>query len=284
MRAPLVYTDLALAAIHRNMSGAFRVWTLARAIDQDQGGLGRISSADLFDQAKAAKVKRSTFYGWLAQAKANKWLQEGRSGELYLSGIVNIAKLLKVERLYTRLELPAAKLTGKGWRAFVFAATHNGRPTSRQTLKDITGISQRTQARYDHRAKTKRTKSIYVTDRPASDLQAVKEFSPEATAFVYYDKKTRTAWVAHRRPDIRTPYGKPEILRRRWKVNLKLTSAKIRNYSNFSNTRGNGLQMIFHRDQDQANRAARRNGKNDLKIDAFYPIKRTSEAVIYARI
>jgi len=276
-----VYTDLALAAIHAKKSGALRLWCFARMLDQ--GGRGCILAAELYKTLQGLKVTHTTFYRWLAQAKAAQFITEGRPGVLYLAALAKVAGLLKVDRLTRKVEMPALKLTAKGWRAFVFAATHNGRPTSRQTLEALTGISQRTQARYDHLAKTKRKKSIYVTDRPASQLEAVKEHSTEATAFIVYDKKSRRRVVAHRRPDMRTPYGQPEAIRPKWEINLKLlSSAKIRNHS-FS-IGATGTQMIFYRTLDQATHAAQRNGRLDLpQVDTFYPIKCTQAATFYAR-
>lgn len=284
MRTPAqVYPELGLSSIRLHLSGAFRIWTLARSLDQV--GRGSLLTSDLLEHSKGLHVKRATFYRWLAQARNAGIITEGKPGVLYLSGLARVSSILEVDRITRRVNMPPSKLAANGWRAYVFASIHNGKPTSRQTLKAITGISPRTQSRYDRVARTKRKKSILITDMPASHLQAVKEFSTEPTAFVYYDKKNKRRVVAHRRPDIRKAYGSPEPIRSKWEINLKLqSSADTCNYS-ILGLRGNGIQKIFFPTMKKATAAAIRNGKLDLpQVDTFYPTKRTASCVFYLSI
>ena len=276
-----VYSELGLASIRLHKTGAFRVWSMARQLDP--GGQGWIEIDDLNTLRDACKVKPRTWFYWLAQARAEGWLMDGRPGVIRMQSLVKTAQDLEVEKINRRVDIPAKKLTGKSWRAYVFASIHNGKPTSRQTLKKLTGVSCRTQARYDKVVKTKRKKNIFVTDQPASLLRAAIEYGSEATNFTYYDKETKQNNLAHRRPDSRKAYGKPDILRDRWEKNKILYSANTCNYS-FFGLRDNGMIVLFHDKMKAAEQTARKNGKKDIVVDAFYRVNRSVKACFYKAI
>jgi hypothetical protein len=274
-----IYTDLFLMAKHRHLTGAIRLWSIARSLDHDGRGIVRL--ADLFKLVNGCQIHRSTFYSWLAQAREIGFVRDGQLGWICLLGLAKMARRLKVDRITRRIEISAELLTRPGWFGFVFASVHNSRPTSRRMLAILTGVPTRTQTRYDHQAGTHRKKSIYVTNLPANQIESVKEFSGESTAFIFYDKNTRLPVVAHRRPDARTPYGQPELCRRGWEINRVLSSANNRNYPIFG-SRGPSVQKIFYQTAKQATRAAQRNGRLDLPlIDTFYPMRRTAAATFY---
>jgi hypothetical protein len=275
-----VYPDLGLSSIRLHKGGAYRVWTLARVLDQ--AGRGWIFQADLFALAKDCKVRRRTFFYWLNQARELGLFTDGKGGKIYLLSLEKTAKILQVYYLHSSVEMPARKLTGKGWRAFVFASIHNDKPCSRNTLKLLTGISPRTQARYDAVAKVKRKSNIYVTNQPASDLPGAREYGTEATNFIFFDAKTKTSKLAHKRPDSRKPYGNPVSIRSKWEVNKQLCSADSCNHSSLSDRqRANTVNVIFHETRKGAEGAARKNGRLDLVIDAFYLSRRTRSANFY---
>jgi hypothetical protein len=172
---------------------------------------------------------------------------------------------------------------GKGWRAFVFASTHNGKPTSRQILNRLTGISCRTQARYDKIAKVKRKANIYITNRPASDLSGAVEFGREATNFVFYDTKNKTSKLAHKRPDSRQPYGHPVKICSKWEINKRLSSANSGNHSSLSDKQwANNPHVIFHDTRKAAEAAARKYGRLDLRIDSFFRSRHTANTNFYS--
>jgi hypothetical protein len=276
-----VYPDLGLSAIRIHKGGGFRIWTLARALDKE--GRGWIYQANLYNLQKDNRVRRRTFFYWLKQARELGMFIDGERGKIFLLSLEKTAKIFYVSYLHSNFIMPARKLTGKGWRSFVFASMHTEKPCSRQTLKTITGISPRTQARYDAVAKVKRKPNIYVTDRPASDLPGACEYGKEATNFILYDPKTKTSKLAHKRPDSREPYGNPIILRSKWEVNKRLCSANSCNYSFLSSRQwANSVHVIFHDTQEKAENAASKNGRLDLAIDAFYLSRRTSKVNFYS--
>jgi hypothetical protein len=282
LRSVRVFPDLGLASITQHQTGPYRAWTLARALDQDRSG--KVSQTALAALGREMKVNRRTWYVWIKQARALGLLIDDKSGKVvFLLSLEKTAKILHVHFIHSSVEMPARKLTGKGWRAFVFASIHNGKPTSRQTLKKMTGIAPRTQARYDAVAKTRRKKNIYVTNRPAADLPGAIDYGREATNFIVYDTKSKLSKLAHRRPDSRHPYGHPVKIRSKWEINKRLCSANSGNHPLFSDgQRANNLNVIFHNTRKEAEKAARVNGRFNLRLDSFYRSKQTAKANFYS--
>ena len=273
MNSIRVYPDLALASIRLHVTGAFRAWTLAKHLDTD--GRGWIERVKLDALAAEMGVKKRTWQYWVEQAYKTGYFMPSHSGGIRLLSLAKVATLLGVERIHRRTKAleKGDAFTGQLWRASVFASTHNGKPTSRKTLRELTGISQRTQARYDKRVKTKRTINIYITDKPASDLPGAIEYGGEATNFAYKGK------VAHRRPDSRAAYGEPETVSKRWRIN-ELLSANLGIIPNsLATQRDNSLRVIFIQDQKKAEKAARRNGAKDVLGDVFYQAASTGNNV-----
>lgn len=125
----------ALMGIHSQdvkHGGAWRLHVLASSLDHSagcdhlrgicKGGSGKVSRDLLEAEALRLGVKRSTFYAWLADARAAHILN-GRGEDLYLASQKKLAEIFLLNTLDEhKTTIPAKLLFQPGWKALVFAA------------------------------------------------------------------------------------------------------------------------------------------------------------------
>ena len=188
----------ALMGIHAQdtkHAGAWRLSVLFSALDHTtecnhvmgicKGGSGKIERARLQAEAEALGVKRSTFYLWLADARAAHILNQ--SGEyLYLASQAKLSAIFLCNTIDEhKTTIPARLLFKAGWKSIIWAAYvkanhHSAMPginnklqkgyrgdvISRRKMEDITGIQPRKQRRLNTFVNSK--KNIAITSTPGS--------------------------------------------------------------------------------------------------------------------
>ena len=187
----------ALMGIHAQdtkHAGAWRLSVLFSALDHTtecnhvmgicKGGSGKIERARLQAEAEALGVKRSTFYLWLADARAAHILNQ--SGEyLYLASQAKLSAIFLCNTIDEhKTTIPARLLFKAGWKAIIWAAyvkanhssvigydnklqkVYSGDTVSRRTLENVTGVKPRTQRRHNQFVKSKQ--GIAITSTPGS--------------------------------------------------------------------------------------------------------------------
>jgi len=147
------YPELVLRAMRNGgQVGGVRLFCIAKHRDNGNGNLP-------IDEFKAY-TKR---YLGIPKARFNRWLGEAlrlgiieRSANVYsLASWGKAAVVLGVDGLHTAVELPVRKIAGDGWAAWVWAAyvkRHENKPIARATLKQLTGVPERTQRAYEAEA------------------------------------------------------------------------------------------------------------------------------------
>jgi len=147
------YPELVLAAMRsKKPVGGVRLFCIAKHRDNGNGHLP-------IDEFKAY-TKR---YLGMPKARYNRWLREAsqlgiikRVGGVYaLSSWGNAAAIMGIEKLHVPVEMGVTKLAGEGSAAWVWAAylkRHEYKPIARATLKELTGVPERTQIRYEAEA------------------------------------------------------------------------------------------------------------------------------------
>lgn len=171
-------------------AGAWRLYVLAYTLDHGQcnhadhkctGGSGKIERATLQEAAEKLGVKRSTFFYWLADARAAHILNGG--GEyLYLASQEKLQAIFLLNSIdRSKAIIPLKLLFRPGWKSIVWAAylkanhhkaagtdermkpVYKGKMISAKTLEDLTGVEPRTQRRYKEYISSSRP-NIGITD------------------------------------------------------------------------------------------------------------------------
>jgi hypothetical protein len=157
-----IHPSLALALLRGQQVAAGRLWLLLRALDG--AGRGWLNRADI--EAALADPDSPSYFctaRYLRQLLAAGddlfWQREG-SDKVWLRSQAKVAAALGIGRLRGRaVELPLDVLLGPigDLRAHLYASFHSSRgeeagPISRESLRQLSGVSPRTQQTYDVRA------------------------------------------------------------------------------------------------------------------------------------
>lgn len=207
---------VALWAIKANRGGAFRVWLLAKALDQ--AGSGWISRAQLWGFIGELGIGERKRRRWITDSLSVGLIAESkrRGGEevYILSSLAAAAEKLECKTIGRPALLTVNRLISEGWRSYVWSAylaTLKGRPMSQACKESVTGIEKRTQRNYQngYRRKGKNGEVVEIlppfgearrnyakTSLTADHLAGVKEHGRQS-AFV-----TRGRAWKHRIPDI----------------------------------------------------------------------------------
>lgn len=177
----VLYPDIAVAWLARQMVAPARLWLLARLADErGQGWLSLEELGKKFcDAASAFRfVGKRQLRNLLKQGEEIFWTC--RHNRLWLRSTVKVAAALGIEKFkQVAVKLPVAQLLEKisVVRAYFYATFHSSRacqpqletqfspPIARQTLKKITHLSRQTQRRYERLAKI-RTLANFAVGHP----------------------------------------------------------------------------------------------------------------------
>ena len=205
---------LGLAAIRKGHAkgGAWRLWAFARAIDPQ--GSGTVTRDDLQAFTDHLGVAPSTFRRWLADALRSGLMTQKRRWNgayiLTLAGAARTARTLGLTRGAEldrrRVEIPASLLTAEGWKAWTWAAfiaLFDGQPASREKMRELTSVPERTQREWEKAAGIEPL-ACYAHDenRDKTHLDGVREYD-HPNVFTWYDRAAGKFVIAWRLPDIR---------------------------------------------------------------------------------
>jgi len=220
-----VWPLMGISAWRNQHGGAYRLWILAKAIDQE--GSGAVTDAELRGAARSLGVHKRSFRRWLAHAGELGLLEtlQRRSGKAYrISSHEKGAQALGCSYAGPRyVMVPLKRLfNNKRWKGVLFAAakTYTSRqkvyetldketqqatkavktvwsPISREALQKMTGISRSAQWRLEKKSGTRIRKCYATPDIDGSMLDGVRDFwKPHAFP------NPHTGKVAWRMPNI----------------------------------------------------------------------------------
>ena len=169
-----VYPDLALGMLESGLAAPGRVYWLLRHIDTAGQGWLPVDTIRDWLTRHGSKLK---VCGWrrlrqiLSQGENIFWRRDG-VGRLWLLGAAHVASNLAVERLTGNpVAIPIKNLLGgiQAVRAHFYACFHSGRrkdnPISREQLKTITGVPERTQLEYEKTADVTAQRNFAIGER-----------------------------------------------------------------------------------------------------------------------
>lgn len=193
---------VAAAQRQSHAGGAWRLYVLAKAIDRD--GTGKISREDLRQFTEHLGLEPRQWQRWLARARTiglfSDVQDQGGQWDLILCSAVRGALILECEAIGPRKSVVVATaLIGSAWRSRVWAAyevNFRGRPISRQRMRELVAVPERTQRFRDAQAEVRR-QSNYCKSRIDSDrTPMIAEFGGHRGVF-----STRDGKAAWRLPD-----------------------------------------------------------------------------------
>jgi hypothetical protein len=192
---------LALALLREERVAEGRLWLILRALDSEGRGWwerGEITAV-LADPASPTTLCTPRYLRQLlAQGEGLFWRQDGQ-GKVWLRGQAKVAAGLGIRRLNGRaVELPLSVLfqpIGE-LRAHLYASFHSSRgeeagPISRETLRDLSGVSPRAQQAYEKRAGVEARPCLAVG--PTATVVTVQECAWQhgPAAFPFTDSRGR---------------------------------------------------------------------------------------------
>lgn len=153
------FPTLGLQAIRQQLVPHYQVWLACRLLDK--AGRGWLMVKDVRQQLTAADEALRLF-GWrrlrqvLHQGNGRFWQWDRHEGRLWLHGVAKLAASLDSPKMSgLPVYVPSNALTEgiATFKAHLYAAWHSGRrankPVSRQTLRKLTAVPERTQRHYE---------------------------------------------------------------------------------------------------------------------------------------
>lgn len=287
-----VYPDLALAMLKHNFAAPGRLWLLFRYLDT--AGKGWIGVEEARHQLTEPHSD-THLCGWrqlrnlLVKGQDIFWVRQNDgafSDRIWLRSPAKVALALKISKLKLKpVSIPVDILldTIGAVRAHFFASFHSGReearPISRQSLKDITGVSRRSQRTYEKRARVRTERNWAIGEQYTKLAHEQRAWRHGHAAFRMTDNKGKVGppgntYVAWQLPN---SYSGPHALqsnRAKKRINRQLTDLLEKGIT------GNGKREVEKPapDQDQdtgstlryhehgraAARSYNRNARNDL--------------------
>ena len=263
-----------ITALEQGQAAQLRLWLALRHLDPRGRGWLRLAAIkdqllDLMDVKTWRRLRQILGGG------DGVWWE--RCGErIWLRGAARVAAGLGLARLDGRpIALPVQALSNIGeFKAAVYAAWHGGRksenPISRQAIKELTGIPERTQRHYDRLSGTKRITNYATGERNNEQTAERAAWEHGRAAFVLTDYKGKQGRKGGRYNAWRLPNSYQIKLERankgrQRKINAKLAADLVTNGARGNG--GSGIDRLFHPDGKQAARAAQRQPGQD----AFWP-------------
>ncbi len=180
------YMGIDAARARSGVGGAWRLYILAKALDQD--GVGRVALADLRGFALHLGLNPRTYQRWINQAERRGVLSyfQKESGEWWVN-LQSPAKLCHAmgwDAIGKKMQINPALLIGKGWKANVWtsvSAGRHGRQISRERLQKAYNVPARTQTYRDNQADVNRQANYANTGIIANsaDVNAWQENNPQ---------------------------------------------------------------------------------------------------------
>ncbi|MCA9873037.1 MAG: hypothetical protein KC441_05265, partial [Anaerolineales bacterium] len=223
---------LGLALLQQGRVAEGRLWLLLRVYDtDDRGWWARAEMTAVFTEASSPACFCSPRYlrQLLARGEGLFWRQDA-AGKVWLRSQAKVAAGLGLRRLPGRAaQLPTSVLLGPigDLRAHLYAAFHSSRgedaaPISRESLRDLSGASPRTQQAYEKRAKVRVQPCLAVGGVAGTATASSAALQEDAwqhgrAAFTFHDRRGRHGRPGQTMPARRLPnrYAGPHPTGRR---------------------------------------------------------------------
>ena len=157
------YPSLGVGALQQKMVPHYQLWLACRWLDHTGKGWLSLSEIRAAFSGEAAQLP---LFGWrrirqiIQKGNGLFWTKGKSSQKLWLFSTGRIARLLKVEKLTGLPVVFPQTILSEGighFKAHLYAAWHSGRrdkkPISRQTLRQLTQVPERTQRDYEKETK-----------------------------------------------------------------------------------------------------------------------------------
>ena len=273
-----IYPDLALGMLEANLAAPGRVYWLLKHIDTI--GQGWLSVETIRDRLTGHGSKLKVC-GWrrlrqIFSQGENVFWRRDRVGRLWLYGVAQVAANLAVERLTGNpVSIPIKNLLGgiQAVRAHFYACFHSGRrkdnPISREQLRAITNVPERTQLEYEKTAAVTKQQNFAIGERYSQEQFYERAWVHGRGTFHFLDTKGQQGtagreYVAWHLPNNYTgPHAKRNKGRQK-KINQRLVDLVMKGM------RGNGwepVDKVFWPHGAAAGAAYNR----DQEHDAYWP-------------
>lgn len=277
-----------MAAARSNLGGAWRLYMLAKHLDQS--GRGAIDGEALTRAARAQGIAPRTLARWQAQAEkaglikpitktGGKWyLLASHQDACIATGCHQVGRLTQI-----RLR----DLFREGWRATLWAAyeqTHQGRPITRAKQESLTGVPISTQRALDNQARVTRQSNYCLTGLSPDHIPGLKDIGRPGVFVWQYRKHGKTiTQAAYRLPDSRRAdhlaesMGKGRAKKVNKAINQRLNVSSIigRDQSSDCMAEGGVYLRLFNRTGSQTRSTLRKASKADYNQGEIYQDIRT---------
>lgn len=243
--------------------GAWRVWTVLRHLDQGIGS-GIVCEHCLDAWAKKHKIPSRRWSRWMQAAIDAEWIRRytrHRSGiKTVVYGYCKpamVANTVGCQYIETQMvNMDFALFSAPDPAKYIWAAylkTLPQTPISRKKMRELTGVAENTQYKYERELGIRSIRNFAVTDFKPAEIDMIREFAG-SHYFVLIDPHTKQRYVARRLPDTRV-------------VNLLGIDPIYRKYlARRINRELSGNDMVkrvrlFHEDHQTLERAQRKLGR-----------------------
>ena len=198
-----IYPDVALGMLRQELAASGRIWLLLQHLDEDGRGWVRVDIARERLTRKSANLR---VCGWrqlrnlLNQGENIFW--ERQNDRIWLRSVAKVAAALGVWRLsQRRVALPVTALTESigTVRAHLYASWHSGRtpedsptassPIARETLTQLSSLSDRTQHTYEQRAKVQKRTNFAIGAQATAVAEQEAAWQHGSATFHLVDKQ-----------------------------------------------------------------------------------------------
>ncbi|MBA7665485.1 hypothetical protein ES703_73555 [subsurface metagenome] len=181
-----LYSELSAAALKTKLDKWLALWYELRCLTSS----GRLPFNDVLAALVPGCYSKATLYRLLRSGDGvfwHIWQADKLHPEVRVEyfGLYKVARLLGVDYLSRPREVPLSLFIGrKGKRAQLYSSFHKpagfgkAKPISRDSLKDITGVSRRSQIRYDKVAGNRRVANFAFQDDGKGGSYPMLEFRP----------------------------------------------------------------------------------------------------------
>jgi hypothetical protein len=211
--------------------GAWQAWTIIRSLDDTKGG-GVVAQAICDKWVADRHIDTKKWRRWLKFAIDAKWIKEIVRHRDDTKSVVYqycrpsiVAKTVDCERVQNCInEIDLHFFLAKDPVCHLWAAYLSGLPLfvpiSREEMRNITGVSEWAQRRYEKRLGITTFKHFAITSIPVDHLIMTKEFRGR-NFFVYKDHENNMEYVVRRLPNSRMveikgiqPIPRPHLTKR----------------------------------------------------------------------
>lgn len=193
-----IYPAIVLGMMEANLEAVGRVWLLLQHLDSQGRGWLEV------DEVRQKLTRKQSPLKVCCWRRLRQLFDEGEGvfwtrddkGRIWLRGAAKVAAALSVERLTGRpVDLPLSVLLGgiQGVRAHFYASFHSGRrennPISRETLRELTGVPERTQYAYEQTAGVSSQQNIAVGEQYTTENAQERAWQHGRASFRFVDVK-----------------------------------------------------------------------------------------------